>query len=102
MRIEARQRLLMAEFNKSKDSDLRSVKRALSRVGIDFEEGDDNLFFDNPDKQDMSDTADELNKLGYNLRIDKGVFDKSTFALKGKDNLVLQKVGTALRIFFES
>ena len=91
----------LAEFNEDKDADLRSVQQALRKAGLDFEEGEDNLFLDNPDRQNMSDAANALNRLGYNLRIDEGVFDKPTFALKGKDNLVLQKVGTALRIFFQ-
>ncbi len=101
MKIEATKRLVHSEFDPTKDEELTKIHRALNRLDFDFNKGDDNLFLDQVSKEDMSDVADELNKLGYKLKITPGVFDKPTFALKGKDNIVLQKVDqNTVRIFF--
>lgn len=100
MKLEAFKRIL-AEFDYMKSDELNKIYRALIRVDFDFNKGDGNLFFDGADSEDMQAVADELNKIGYKLRITPGIFDKPTFALKGKNNLVLQKVDSnTLRIFF--
>jgi hypothetical protein len=51
-------------------------------------------------RREAEDTYELLQHLGYELRVLAGVFERQTFALKGKDGIVMQKVQNGLRIFF--
>lgn len=111
MKLEAAQRLLAtedetevsAEFNKKKDGDLRKIQVELRKQGLIFSFGVHHLFHkSNPNDviREAQKAAQELNKQGFELRIDSGIFSRQVFALKGKDGLVLQRVNHNLRIFF--
>jgi LytS/YehU family sensor histidine kinase len=51
-------------------------------------------------RRESEDAYELLQHLGYGLRAYSGIFGRPTFALKGKDGIVLQKVQNGLRIFF--
>jgi hypothetical protein len=114
MKLYATQRLLAtedaasevhAEFNKKRDGDLRNIQVAMRKQNLIFSFGVHHLFHkSNPTDviREAQKSAEELNRQGYNLRIDPGIFGRQVFALKGKDGLVLQRVNHNLRIFFHS
>lgn len=112
MKLYATQRLLAtedaasevhAEFNKKRDSDLRKLQVALRKLDLIFSFGVHHLFHKSNARDVINEAqraAGELNRQGYQLRIDSGVFSRQVFALKGKEGLVLQRVNHNLRIFF--
>jgi len=110
MKLYAANRLLAteagevtAQFNTKRDSDLRQIQVAMQELEVVFSFGMHYLFH----KSNAADVvreaqhvADKLNKLGWALRINDGVFDREQFALKGKEGLILQRVNHNLRIFY--
>lgn len=112
LKLYATQRLLAsadnttevsAEFNTTRDRDLREIQVALRALKLIFSFGVHHLYH----KSNASDvidetrtTVDELNRLAHQLRVDAGILERQTFALKGKDGLILQRVNNSLRIFY--
>src|SRR3569833_214686 len=113
MKLFAAQRLLAtdddaasevhAEFNKKRDGDLRKIQVAMRKLDLIFSFGVHHLFHKSNVNEVIHDAlraAEELNRQGYELRIDSGVFSRQVLALKGKDGLVLQRVNHNLRILY--
>jgi hypothetical protein len=92
-----------AQFDGSRESDLRRIQAQLRKHQLLYSLGQHHLFHksNNGDiGRESEQTAEVLNGMGYELRILPGIYNKSTFALRGRDGLVVQKVQSALRIFF--
>lgn len=108
MKTFAAQRLMAAleedaAFDGDKDHELETLAKQMQRAGYPFRKTDSHLVLHLQDSQVQEDAeriATELNKLGWKLRIKQGVYSNPTFALKGKDGIVLQKINKMLRIFF--
>jgi hypothetical protein len=92
-----------AQFDGSRDAELRKIQSKMREVNVIFSPGKFHLFH----KSNAADVIDEakavvlaLSHMGYNLKVSDGVYSRQTFALKGNDGIILQRVNTALRIFF--
>lgn len=88
-----------------KEVELRKIQGFLRSHGLIFSFSHHYLYHKS-NSRDISDDTDRaialLASLGYKLRVVAGVFNNETFALKSPDGLILQKLHTALRIFFQS
>jgi len=94
---------LEAGFDKLKDPELQKIEMHMRKASIFFTLASNHLYHKSNSKdveREAEMCADELNKLDYQLRIQSGIFSKPSFALKGKDGIVLQKLSNNLRIFF--
>ena len=92
-----------AQFDSGREEQLRRIQGQLRKHGLVFSMGGHHLFHKSNDGDiatEAEQTADVLNGIGYELRILHGIYAKPTYALKGRDGIVLQKVQSALRIFF--
>lgn len=92
-----------AQFDGSRESDLRRIQAQLRKHELLYSLGQHHLFHKSNEHEiedEAERTAHVLNGLGYELRIVPNVYKKPTFALKGRDGLVIQKVQVSLRIFF--
>jgi hypothetical protein len=92
-----------AQFDTDREQELRNVQGHMRRSGLIFSFSQHHLYHkSNLDEiaREAKQAADVLNDLGYRLRIIQGVFERPSFALRGKNGIVLQKVPVALRIFF--
>jgi len=92
-----------AQFDGARESDLRRIQAQLRKHQLMYSLGQHHLFHKSNGHdiaREAEQTADVLNGMGYELRILPGIYNKPTFALRGRDGLVVQKVQTALRIFF--
>lgn len=97
---------ITAEFNTERGADLRKIQIGLrNNCKMLFSMDSHHLFHKSNSKDVIEEakcTVEELNRLGWALRVNPGIYDKAVFALKGKDGLVLQRVNNNLRIFFSS
>jgi hypothetical protein len=94
-----------AQLNDEKVNELRKIQARLksARLIFSFVQPHPVLFHKSNAvdiRQESEDTCELLQQLGYELRAVDGVFGRPSFALKGKDGIVLQKVQNGLRIFF--
>ncbi len=92
-----------AQFDGSRDNELKAIQKRMRAVNILFSPGMHHLFHkSNPADvtKEAESVSAELNAMGYALKISPGVYSKPNFALKGNDGLILQKVMNSLRIFF--
>jgi hypothetical protein len=92
-----------AQFDQTREEELRHLQGHLRICGYIFSFSQHHIFHkSNPKEiaQEAQEIAEELNKLGYQLRIAPNIFQRPSFALKGKNGIVLQKVQISLRIFF--
>jgi hypothetical protein len=94
---------LEAAFDQTRDPDLQKIEQQLRKVNVFFTLSKNHLYH----KSNRGDVVKEaelcseiLNDLGYQLHIQPGIFERSSFALKGTKGLVLQKLNNDLRIFF--
>lgn len=92
-----------AQFDATRVAELRAVQERLRKHGLIFSAGMHHLFHKSNDHEIVSEatqTAAVLNAMGYGLRVIPGIYQKPSFALKGREGIILQKVQTSLRIFF--
>lgn len=94
-----------AQLNEGKIAELRQIQARLkdARLIFSFVQPHPVLFHKSNAvdiRREAQDACELLLQLGYELRQNAGVFERTTFALKGKDGIVLQKVHNGLRIFF--
>jgi hypothetical protein len=94
-----------AQLNDEKVNELRQIQARLkdNRLIFSFVQPHPVLFHKSNAvdiRMEAEDTYELLQQLGYGLRAIDGVFGRPTFALKGKDGIVLQRVQNGLRIFF--
>jgi hypothetical protein len=101
--LEASPDQLEAGFDKQKDPELQKIELNLRKANVFFTLSSNHLYH----KSNLSDIgreveicASELNRLGHQLHIQPGILTRSSFALKGREGLVLQKLGNSIRIFF--
>jgi len=94
---------LEAAFDQQRDPELQKIEQQLRKCNVFFTLSKNHLYH----KSNRGDVVKEaelcsevLNDLGYQLHIQPGIFDRSSFALKGTKGLVLQKLNNDLRIFF--
>jgi hypothetical protein len=95
--------LLEAGFDKQKDPELQKIELRLRKANVVFTLSSSHLYH----KSNASDVAkeieiciDELNALDYQLRVQPGLMSKPSFAFKGREGIVLQKLSNNIRIFF--
>lgn len=109
LNIKAATRLLSsqeveAEYNTTKVVELKSIRIQLRTNGLQFSLVDPYLLYrkcaNHELEPDVQLAVTILNKCGHKLRVEPGIFGRSTFALKGRDGIVLQKVPGAIRVFF--
>ncbi|QRE00260.1 hypothetical protein [Burkholderia phage BCSR5] len=95
-----------AAFDSSRDEVLRQFVRPLQGVGLEFVLKDNHLKCTVQEAEAIEcakRAAGVLNKMGYRLSIRPNVFQRLTFALRGVNGIVLQRISsTMLRIFFTS
>lgn len=92
-----------AQFDQAREEELREIQGHLRGCGLIFSFSQHHLYHkSNP--RDIAREAEEaakiLNGLGHSLRIAGNVFERPSFALKGRNGIILQKVQISLRIFF--
>jgi len=95
--------LLEAGFDRQRDPDLQKIEMALRKINVFFTLSGGHLYHKSNADDILRETeicVDELNALDYQLRIQPNILTRSTFALKGKDGIVLQRLNNNLRIFF--
>lgn len=87
------------------EGELRKIQGFLRSNGLIFSFSHHYLYH----KSNALEVCDDANRaavllgqMGYKMRIVAGVFNNETFALKSPEGLVLQKLQTALRIFFRA
>jgi len=102
-RLEASPEQLEAGFDKERDPELQKIELNLRKANVFFTLSSNHLYH----KSNLSDIgreveicAAELNRLGHQLHIQPGILTRSSFALKGREGLILQKLGNSIRIFF--
>lgn len=93
------------KFDTERDHEFEHVRRSLGASRIRYSMGRNHLFHkSNP--MEIGDEAEVtilvLNKLGYKMRVNKGVLDRPTFACSGLHNICIQRIGNDLRIFFRA
>jgi hypothetical protein len=93
-----------AAFDESRSEELLSFIKPLAKVGLRFSFKDHCLKC-TVEVEEAVDCAKRcalvLNKLGCRLSIRPRVFDRPTFALRGANGIILQRISpTMLRIFF--
>ena len=86
---------VLIEASKKPLGNLRRILR-----DFDLEEGEDDLYGQGFDASGVEDLVSELNKEGFAMVTKPGVFSKRTFAVKGKDGLVVQKLDDVVRVFY--
>lgn len=92
-----------AQFDSNREAELRKVQGHMRGQGLIFSFSRHHLYHKSNDgaiAQEAETAANILNELGYEMRIVRGIFARPSFALKGREGIVLQKVQGALRIFF--
>lgn len=92
-----------AQFDQAREEELRRLQGHLRTRGFIFSFSHHYLFHKSNDEEiarEAEATAKVLNELGYCLRIAPNAFQRPSFALKGKNGIVLQKIQISLRIFF--
>ena len=94
---------LEAGFDKLKDPELQKIELHMRKASVFFTLDSNHLYHKSNARdveREAEICAEELNKLEYQLRIQSGILSKPSFALKGRDGIVLQKLSNNLRIFF--
>jgi hypothetical protein len=92
-----------AQFDSEKEHELRRIQAQLRKHALVFSYGNHYLYHKSNDgdiAREGEQTADVLNRMGYQLSIRPGAHDRPSYALRGRDGIILQKVNSALRIFF--
>lgn len=93
-----------AQLDTAKGDELQRIQRELRRAQIIFSFARPHLLYHKSNPTDIVREAEHcatcLDKLGFTLTVVPGVYGKPSFALRGKDGIVLQKVQNGLRIFF--
>jgi hypothetical protein len=95
--------VLEAGFDKQRDPELQKIELQLRKANVFFTLSSGHLYHKsngNDVLQECETCVDTLNNMDYQLRVQPGVLSRQSFALKGKDGLVLQKLSNNLRIFF--
>ena len=95
--------VLEAGFDKQRDPELQKIELHLRKANVFFTLSSSHLYHKSNASDVVKETeicVDELNALDYQLRVQPGVLNKPSFALKGRDGIVLQKLSNNIRIFF--
>lgn len=98
---EKRSNLLTPE----REIELRKIQGMLRSRGLIFAFSHHYLFHKSNSKdvaRDASFATLLLSKMGHNLHVIPGIFERETFALKSAEGLVLQRLKNALRIFYRT
>lgn len=98
MKIEAASRL-RAKHDLAKDEELRKIQKDLEAEGLKLAFNDSHLYIDGASIDILHQVLNELKKDGE-VKVDDGVLDRDTFALKRSDGLVLQKLHDTIRLFY--
>lgn len=94
-----------AQFDTTQDTRLDQIRRVLSREGVRYSSGRNHIFHKSNRHAvviDAQRSVSILDDLGFRVRVNKGIFEHSNYALKGNDRIVLQRIGNDLRIFFSA
>jgi len=94
---------ITAQFDQTCEIELKQIQSAMGRCNVIFSYDKHHLFHKtNPNDvaQEIETVIQELDKLGYHLRILKGVLERERFSVKGDNGLCLQRLNDGLRIFF--
>jgi hypothetical protein len=92
-----------AQFDGSKEQELKNLQAHLKRKGVIFRIERHYLFHKSNQHeldQEVQLVLEVLHQLEFDLRINPGILTKPRFALKSTQGLVLQRIEYNLRIFF--
>jgi len=95
--------VLEAGFDKQRDPELQKIELQLRKANVFFTLSQGHLYHKSNAADIVHETeicVDELNELEYQLRVQPGILSRQNFAVKGKDGIVLQRLGNNLRVFF--
>jgi hypothetical protein len=95
--------VLEAGFDKQRDPELQKIELHLRKANVFFTLSQGHLYHKSNAKDIDRETeicVEELQSLSYQLRVQPGILVRQNFAVKGKDGIVLQRLGNNLRIFF--
>lgn len=90
MKINAATRLLASKEQKLADS--------LRRFQPNYDAYHEIVYFEDVDSYDVEDIVNELDKLGFGVRVDTS---KKYFKAKGKQNLTVERDGDYLELYFK-
>lgn len=97
--MAAATRLRVQAGYKHDPKSLESLRDRLLDHGFRFTMTDDGLQLHN-DSLNPKEVTNALNEMGMDMQQEPGVLDRSSYALKGKDNLVLRNMGGAVSLFY--
>jgi hypothetical protein len=92
-----------AQFDHTKDSDLRRIQAELRKQRIFYSMGRNHIFHKSnvhDIEQDAMDSVYLLDALSMEMCVHKNVYSNHTFSIKGRNGICLQRIGYDLRIFY--
>lgn len=94
---------VVAQFDRTKDKELRDLQNAMRGGGVVFKLDKFHLYH----KTNQREVAEELmtvlkilDQLGHKARVVPGVLARPTFSVKCETGLVLQRLNNDVRLFF--